>query len=238
VNLRVLFGIVLALALLGGGGYFLTMDRTAETPPLVEAAPATPPESGPAAAPSVPDSPSSTPLLPVAVELGAVRVDSDVPGAQVFLDRRFVGPTPLMLEEVALGGHQLTVSAEGFDVFAETLDVEPGPRDVLVNFLEVRLDAAIDVVHDHRFGSCQGRLVATVDGLRYETDDENDAFAVSFDALERFEVDYLETNLAVRPRNGRTFNFTDPGGDADTLFVFHRNVDEARARLASPAPAE
>jgi len=162
-----------------------------------------------------------------------------VAGAQVFLDRQFVGTTPVVVEDVDVGGHQLNVSAEGFDVFAETLDVEPGPRDVIVRFRVVRLDAAIDVVHDHRFGSCEGRLVATVDGIRYETDNENDAFSAPLDDLERFEVDYLDTNLTIQIRGGRTYNFTDPDGDADRLFVFHRDVEEARDRLArgdAPAP--
>jgi hypothetical protein len=251
--MRRLVGVVLLLALVAGGVvYFLTTERAVETPaePVAEVAEAPPPAAAlPAPAPSptpvpapepepeprVLQPPAPPPPPPVEAELGVLRVGSDVAGAQVFLDRQFVGTTPVVLEDVALGGHQLNVSAEGFDVFAETLDIEPGPRDVYVNFREVRLDVAIAVVHDHRFGSCEGRLVATVDGLRYETDNENDAFDVPLAALERFEVDYLDTNLAVQA-GGRTFNFTDPDGDADVLFVFHRDVDDARARLAAGDP--
>ena len=50
--------------------------------------------------------------------------------------------------------------------------------------------------------------------------------------LETFEVDYLEKNLRVKLRKGKQFNFTDPEGNADRLFVFHRDVEKARERLA------
>jgi hypothetical protein len=44
-------------------------------------------------------------------------------------------------------------------------------------------------------------------------------------------VDYLDKNLRVKLLKGRQFNFTDPDGNADRLFVFHRDVDRARERL-------
>ena len=33
-------------------------------------------------------------------------------------------------------------------------------------------------------------------------------------------------------RGGRTYNFTDHESNADALFVFHREVEQARERLA------
>ena len=42
-------------------------------------------------------------------------------------------------------------------------------------------------------------------------------------------MDYLAKNLRVKLPKGRQFNFTDPEGNADRLFVFHRDVDKARA---------
>jgi hypothetical protein len=95
----------------------------------------------------------------------------------------------------------------------------------------VRLDASVNVIHKHRFGSCRGRLVATPQGLRYETTDKDDAFTVSLSDLDRFQVDYLNKNLRVELRKGKRYDFTDPEGDADRLFVFHRDVDKARQRL-------
>ena len=88
-------------------------------------------------------------------------------------------------------------------------------------------------------GSCQGRLLATPQGLRYETTDKEDAFTASMADLETFQIDYLEKNLKVKLRKGKQFNFTDPDGNADRLFVFHRDVEKARERLKKgDAPAQ
>jgi len=166
-----------------------------------------------------------------APELGTLRIDADVPGAQVFIDRQFVGTAPLTADKVAPGRHRLNVTAEGFDGIAQTIDVEPGPRDLTFRFREVRLEATLAVVHKHRIGSCQGRLTATATGLRYETTDKEDAFSVSLADLETFHVDYQEKNLRITLRKGRQFNFTDPDGNADRLFVFHRDVERTRQKL-------
>ena len=94
------------------------------------------------------------------------------------------------------------------------------------------------MVHKHRIGSCKGRLVATPQGLRYETSNKDDAFSVALLDLGTFQVDYLEKNLRVVARSGKRYDFTDPDGNADRLFVFHRDVDKARQRLGKgDAPA-
>jgi hypothetical protein len=166
------------------------------------------------------------------LETGTLRIDADVPKAQVFIDRQFVGTTPFTAENVKPGTHQLNLTAEGFDGIAQTIDVEPGPRDLTFRFREVRLDATVAVVHKHRMGSCQGRLIATTDGIRYETADKDDGFTARLGDLETFLVDYQDKNLKIKVRKGRQFNFTDPDGNADRLFVFHRDVEKARQRLA------
>lgn len=163
--------------------------------------------------------------------VGILSIDSDVPGAQVFIDRELIGRTPVTAN-VPPGSHRLNVSAEGVEGYAATIDVEPGPRDITVKLREVRLDLSLEVVHKHRIGSCKGRLVATPAGLRYETTNKDDAFGAALNELDRFEVDYLEKNLRVKVRGGKQYDFTDPGGNADKLFVFHRDVDKARQRLA------
>jgi hypothetical protein len=71
-----------------------------------------------------------------------------------------------------------------------------------------------------------------VEGLRYETADEDDGFAAPLGELESLQVDYKEKNLRIKLRKGRQFNFTDPDGNADRLLVFHRDVEKARQRLA------
>jgi hypothetical protein len=167
---------------------------------------------------------------------GILRVDSDVPGAQVFIDRVFSGATPVTINNVAPGTHRLNVSAPGYDGVAETVDVVAGPRDILIKLKEVRLDAKIAVVHKHRIGSCRGQLIATPQGLRYDTADKDDGFTVPLRDLETFQVDYLEKDLKVKLQKGRRYDFTDPDGNADRLFVFHRDVEKARDRLKKGDP--
>ncbi len=206
-----------------------------ETAPPVASPAAPPPRAASRAAASATAAPpeaAPAPEAPVAPVSGTLRIVSDVPGAQVFLDRQFVGTAPVTAENVAPGSHQINVSAEGFDGFAQTIDVTPGPRDITVRFREVRLDARLAVVHKHRIGSCSGQLVASPQGLRYETSDADDRFTVAFGDLETFLVDYQDKNLKLKVRKGRQYNFTDPDGNADRIFVFHRDVDRARQRLA------
>ena len=166
-------------------------------------------------------------------DAGTLRIESDVPNAQVFIDRQFIGTAPVTAANVKPGTHQLNVSAEGFDGVARTIEVEPGSKDLMIRFKEVKLDAKIPVVHKHRIGSCKGELSATTTGLRYTSDDKDDHFNVPFADLEQFQVDYQEKNLKVKVRRGKQYNFTDPDGNADHLFVFHRDVDKARQRLSS-----
>ncbi len=173
--------------------------------------------------------PAAEPAPPVPVT-GTLTIESDVPNAMVFLDREFKGNAPVTVGEVSPGTHHLNVSAEGYDGYSESLEVAAGPRSVTIRFKEVKLNEAIQVIHKHTVGSCQGRLVADLQGLRYETSNKNDAFAVKFSDLEAFEVDYLKKTLRVKQRGGRTFNFTNDS--ADVLFVFHKNVQSARERLA------
>ena len=219
-----------------------TAEAPARLPPSRAASPAkpAPPAAAPPAAvrraPATEPEPAPGPAeVPLAV--GVLHIDSDVPGAQVFIDREFLGAAPVTAASVKPGTHRINVSAEGYEGVAETIDVSPGPRDVLIKLKEVRLDATLDVVHKHRFGSCMGRLIATPQGVRYETTDKDDTFTAPLLDLETFAVDYLEKNLRVKPRKGKLFNFTDPEGNADRLFVFHRDVEKARGRLKKGDPA-
>lgn len=162
-----------------------------------------------------------------------LRVDADVEGASVFVDRKFIGTTPVVTRDVTPGTHQLNVSAEGEEGVAQTIEVDPaGPTTISVRLREVRLDARVDVVHKHGVGSCEGRLEATPAGLRYVTSHPKDGFTLPFSSLEVFQIDYLEKRLRVKQRGGRTWNFTTKAETADALFVFHRDVEKARAKLA------
>jgi hypothetical protein len=158
-----------------------------------------------------------------------LRVDADVPGANVFLDHRFVGTTPVETAELEPGTHRLNVSAEGYDMWAETIELSSSSHEVMVRFKEVRLDERVDVVHKHGIGSCRGRLVATTAGLRYEADKAGDSFDAPFASLEPLRVDYLERNLRVKQRGGKAWNFT--ADSADALLAFQKAVEKARQRL-------
>jgi len=147
----------------------------------------------------------------------------------VFLDRRFIGTTPVETRELEPGPHRLNVSTEGYEMHAETIDLAFGSREVMVRFKEVRLDEQIDVVHKHGVGSCHGRLVATTAGLRYTADKASDSFDAPFSSLDPLQVDYLNRNLRVKQRGGKTWNFTADGADA--LLTFQKAVEKARARM-------
>lgn len=197
-----------------------TPEPTYNTPALKK--------SGPA--PAVPTSPAA-PASEASPATGTVTITADVPEASVFLDREFIGPAPATKAGVAPGRHRLNVSAPGYDAVSEDIDVAAGTREIAVSLTDVRLSASIAVTHKHGMGSCKGTLKASPQGVVYEADTKGDAFSVAMADIETFEVDYLAKNLKLKVRKGKTYNFTDPDGNADRLFVFHRDVDKARARI-------
>jgi len=161
-----------------------------------------------------------------------LKVTSDVEGAFVFVDRKFIGKTPLDTGEITPGHHQLKVSSEGYDGLSQGVEIsETGTTEVEVSLKTVRLDTSVDVVHKHGVGSCEGKLFADLHGLRYETSNRDDAFSLAFADMEAFTLDYLQKTLRVKKRVGRTWNFTTRAANADPLLVFQRDVDRARARL-------
>jgi hypothetical protein len=171
------------------------------------------------------------PPAPAAPTLASLSLDADVPGASVFIDRQFVGNTPLKLENLTPGPRRVQLTATGFDSIQRTIDLSPGPNNITLRVKEVSLSAKASVVHKHGMGSCEGTLTASLDGLRYVTSNKGDAFTLPLAQLETFSVDYLDKNLRVKQRGGRTWNFTNK--DADVLFVFHRDVEAARKKLAA-----
>jgi hypothetical protein len=235
----------LAISLVGlvvvavvGAGVWLVARRPAERPkaPPSAAAPPSRPTARPAPTPLAPEPrPTRAPRpepRPPATAGPTLRVDADVPGANVFLDHKFLGTTPVETTDFVPGTHRLNVSADGYDMYAETIELTSSAREVLVRFKEVRLDEQVDVVHKHGVGSCHGRLRATTAGLRYEADKPADAFAVGYDTLQPLEVDYLSRNLRVKQRGGKTWNFT--ADSADALLGFEQAVEKARTRLSAP----
>lgn len=245
MNRQVLAFVVIAVALVGAAlTYFNGRTPPAPAPvtpvaPPVAAAPVTvpPPVATTPARPTPPapvrPAPAavSEPVPLVAPTTATLRITSDVPGAQVFIDRKFVGNAPVTAEDVAPGSRQINVSAPGYEGVAETLDVTPGPRDVLISLKTIRLDQSLAVTHKHRLGSCTGRLTATPDGLRYTTDNKDDGFAVPLTGLQTFTVDFAAKVLRVKITGGRSYDFADASAKPEPLYFFHQAVDKARQRL-------
>lgn len=161
---------------------------------------------------------------------------SDVAGAFVFVDRKYLGTTPLVSRDVTPGQHQVNVQIEGRPPVVRTVDIlESGPTEVSVTLAAPpasappAIDASVAVVHQHAMGSCDGTLRATPDGFRYVTT-HKDAFVVPYSSVEQFTVDYAAKRLRLKQRGGRTWNFSTTADTADPLFVFHRDVDAVRPR--------
>jgi hypothetical protein len=241
-----------AVALLAAAYFGVTALLTPEDKPGPAQVRTEAPPPAPAAKPAEPDKPAGEPAPrrprprkdePAAPEPAAppppsgptLIIESDVPGASVFVDRKFLGTTPLRTTEVAGGSHQLNASVTGEEGIAQIIEIaETGETAIALKFKEVRLNASVSVVHKHSMGrSCEGRLVATPEGIRYDTANRNDAFAFPFSALEGFEIDYLKKELKVKQKGGKNWNFTDKSENADKLFVFHRDVTKAREKLAA-----
>lgn len=244
---------VAAVVVIGGTAYWLHRPRPkpadvvtpapesrivpkkVEPPAPIAPAPTTKKETPKKPAPAAPVAPKA----PAAPALASLKLDSDVPGASVFIDRNFVGNTPLSLDKLDPGTKRIQLTATGFDSVQKTIDLSPGENNITIRIKEVSLNAKTNVVHKHGVGSCEGTLTATLDGLRYETSNKGDAFNLPYPQVETFVVDYLEKNLRVKQKGGKTWNFTNKDANADALFVFHRDVESARKKLADGyAPAK
>ncbi len=245
-----LVGAAVAVAAIAGIGVLFMSRRAPEPAPRAETRAAAPAPAAAARKPEPPPpaadpesvvpraaatrntAPAAAPVAEAAPTLASLTLESDVPGASVFIDRQFVGNTPLTLDKLEPGSKRLQLTATGFDSVQKTVDLVAGPNSVTVRIKEVSLNANVPVVHKHAMGSCSGRLTATLDGLRYDTDNKGDAFAIGYAQAEQFAVDYLQKNLRVKQKGGKTWNFTDKNDNADALFVFHRAVEAARKKLA------
>ena len=247
---------VAAVVVIGGGAYWLHRPRPkpvevvtpAPEPPRIVPKKVDPPapvapkveaKKGPAKkGPAAPVTPGAPAAPAASATLASLKLESDVPGASVFIDRQFVGNTPLTLDKLEPGSKRVQLTATGFDSVQKTIELSPGPNNITIRVKEVSLNAKTPVVHKHGMGSCEGSLIATLDGLRYDTTNKGDAFNIPYPQVESFVVDYLQKNLRVKQKNGKTWNFTNKEENADALFVFHRDVEAARKKLADGyAPA-
>jgi len=76
------------------------------------------------------------------------------------------------------------------------------------------------------------RLIVEREAFARFAEKASDAFQAPFSSLEPLQVDYLNRSLRVKQKGGKTWNFTVKNDSADVLFVFHRDVEAARKKLA------
>jgi hypothetical protein len=213
-------------------------EEVASAPEPAPAKPMTAPPKPPADkardAPRITPAPESAPERPAAMPV--LRVISNVAGADVFIDRTFAGKTPVETRDITAGSHQINVSAQGYDAMSRRVEVSAdAPTEVTFSLKATALDTTVQVVHKHRLGSCEGRLSATPAGLAYMPTSGDDAFQASLAAVETFGVDYREKELRLKLKGGKNFTFTTKAANADSLVVFHRDVEQARKKLAGGA---
>ena len=139
-----------------------------------------------------------------------------------------MGKAPFETHDITAGSHQINVSAEGHDGMSQRVEVSAdAPTEVTFSLKATVLDTAVQVVHKHRLGSCEGRLSATLAGIRYAPTTGDDAFRAPLAAIETFVVDYRDKELRLKVKGGKGFTFTTKAVNADPLVVFHRDVDKA-----------
>ncbi len=121
--------------------------------------------------------------------VGVLRVKTDVTGAQVVLDDQEVGLTPLTLRSVTVGKHRLLVLKEGFEDHTQEVDViQAKPTSVFVVMKPSRLEMpelpqTFNVIHQHRLGSCHGKLTVTAEALDYQAENDSDKFHIPIASL-------------------------------------------------------
>ena len=70
----------------------------------------------------------------------------------------------------------------------------------------------------------------------HETSHKSDGFTLPYTQAEQLDVEYLQKNLRVKQKGGKTWNFTDKNATADALFVFQRDVETARKTSGRVTP--
>ena len=130
-----------------GGVFFVTGKKDPEPAPVTApvAAPAAAPvarkaeptPAAPAEEPAAPRkvapkpaAPAAAPAVAAAPTLATLTLESDVPGASVFIDRQFVGNTPLTLDKLEPGTKRLQLTATGFDSVQKSVDLVAGPNTI------------------------------------------------------------------------------------------------------------
>jgi hypothetical protein len=93
-------------------------------------------KADPPATRQVPAKADPPPAVQTATGPGSLQVVSRPAGAQVFLDGRSVGKTPLSIADVAAGEHGIRIDLPGFNRWSTTVDVKAGSPNRVAASLE------------------------------------------------------------------------------------------------------
>lgn len=138
-----------------------------------------------AACPGQEAPPASTPPE----SAGALRVKTDITGAQIFLDGQEKGTTPTTLRGLPAGPHQLALVKDGYEAHEQAVTVTAGKTELVVVAMKPlvlplpQLPAVFRAVHQHSFGSCTGALTVTADTIEFSGDDKHDVFRIPIRTL-------------------------------------------------------
>ena len=86
------------------------------------------PDSGTATSLSAPTPGTTTPLASAVATPGSIEVESRPAGAEVAVDGRIVGTTPLLIPDVTEGTHVVGIELAGFSRWATSVYVNKGER--------------------------------------------------------------------------------------------------------------
>jgi len=133
----------------------------------------------------------------------ALRVKTDVAGAEVELNGKPVGVTPLNLPGLADGKYSLKFSKPGYEEHAETIDIRGGkPASIFVVLKPLdrplpTLPVAYSVAHLHVNDACSGILTVNTEGVDFRASSGSDLFAIPLSKLtgviRRQSAAYLHT---------------------------------------------
>ncbi len=128
----------------------------------------------------VSDSTSSAQLQPS----GVLRVKTDITDVAVWLDGADVGRTPFTLRTATAGKHTVVLAKDGYEDHAQEIEVLANQTNsifVVMKPLKLKLpDLPVEfkAIHQHRTGTCVGKLVVSADALDYKAENDADQFHI------------------------------------------------------------
>ena len=157
---------------------------------------------------------------------------------EVFIDRRYAGTTPFESYEVEPGRHRINVSAPGYEGHAEDVEITAELTAVDVRFRQNPAGPAHPGRPQAPFRpTARATSWPRRAGSPTRPTTTTRSRCAWTDSRSSRSTTWRTTCGSRCGADGPT-NFTDGEENADTLFVFHRAVEEARGRLArgeSPA---